>query len=388
MFLPIRTDSPLRSTPYMNWALIAANLVGLILQTAKPELTQRYELYAHDPQLLRFVTYAFLHAGLWHLAGNMLFLFIFGNNVNDRMGHIGYLCFYLAGAIFAGIGYVVTQPASVGVVGASGAVAAVTGAYLVLFPRANITIFYMIFFIGSLELPSFWVILFFFAKDLFYSVGADTMVAHNAHISGTLFGFTITFLLLIVHLLPRDTFDVLALFQRWNKRRQYRDMVSKGYNPFAFGADGRGGEAASGQPAAADPAIRRASELRAEISEAIAQHRLENVSALYEELKALDPNQVLPKQTQLDVANHLAAEQRYAQAAEAYESFLRNYPKHEQVEQVELMLGLVYARYLNQYDRAKHLLTRAAERLHGDREKSLARSELDRIGPLAAAAPQ
>ena len=85
---------------------------------------------------------------------------------------------------------------------------------------------------------------------------------------------------------------------------------------------------------------------------------------------------MLARQAQLDVANQLAGQQLYPQAAEAYELFLRHYPKFEQIEQVELMLGLIYARYLEQYDRAKEYLLRAMARLHGDRELKLAREEL------------
>ena len=105
------------------------------------------------------------------------------------------------------------------------------------------------------------------------------------------------------------------------------------------------------------------------------------------QLKQIDPQQVLSRQAQLDVANQLAAQQLYPQAAEAYELFLRHYPKFEQIEQVELMLGLIYARYLAQYDRAKGCLLKAIARLHGERELSMARAELARIEPLMAAGP-
>ena len=92
------------------------------------------------PYLWQFITYAFLHSGLLHIFGNMFFLYIFGNNVNDKLGHFGYLCFYLAGAVFSAVGH--TLVSSNPVMGASGAVAAVTGAYLVLFPQTLITIVY------------------------------------------------------------------------------------------------------------------------------------------------------------------------------------------------------------------------------------------------------
>src|SRR5690606_31756977 len=101
------------------------------------------------------------------------------------------------------------------VVGASGAVAAVTGAYLALFPRSHITILYWFIIIGMLEISSMWFILLFFAKDLFFQFSAsDPMVAHMAHISGTVFGFIVCCMLLATHLLPRNHFDIVALFQR------------------------------------------------------------------------------------------------------------------------------------------------------------------------------
>src|ERR1700722_9323115 len=236
MLFPIRTDSPLRSTPYMNWLLIAANVVVFFFQGIDKGMTNHYALIPNHPTLPAFFTYAFLHdtsARLpLHLFFNMLFLYIFGNNVNDKMGNIGYLAFYLAGGVMAGVCEVLTNHSSGAVIGASGAISAVTGAYLILFPRSNVTVFYFFFFIGRFELQSMWLILIFFAQDLLLSTAAADNVAHMAHIGGTVFGAGICLLLLIPQLLPRDQFDVWALIQRWNKRRQYRDMVAKGYNPF------------------------------------------------------------------------------------------------------------------------------------------------------------
>src|SRR3712207_6419676 len=163
MILPIRTDSPLRSTPYTNWLLILANVAVFIAQVGSPGLTERFKLSSFEPGLADFVTYAFLHGGPAHLLGNMLFLYIFGNNVNDKMGNLGYLAFYLAGGVFAGVGHVLTQGVSAwesaSVMGASGAVAAVTGAYVVLSPRSNITV---LIIIGTFEIQSLWFVALFF----------------------------------------------------------------------------------------------------------------------------------------------------------------------------------------------------------------------------------
>jgi tetratricopeptide (TPR) repeat protein len=217
-------------------------------------------------------------------------------------------------------------------------------------------------------------------------------VAHIAHVAGALFGFGVSLSLLAGGLLPRDQFDVWALFKQWNRRRQYRDMVAKGYNPFgygpvaaqqgAYGGEGGFGPRAAAVPDREPPQDPRIVDLRAEIAEAMAHHDLPGAVSLYLRLQAIDATQVLSRQAQLDVANQLNAQQMYAQAATAYEAFLQTYPKFEQIEQIELMLGLIYARYLQQYDRAKGYLVKAMSRLHGDRELAMARAELVRIEPF------
>src|SRR6476659_10545192 len=118
MFIPIRNDSPLRRTPYMNWALMAANVLMFAVQQ-QPSWAQRINSLALDPrspELYQFFTYQFLHGDVWHIVGNMLFLYIFGNNVNDKMGHLGYVAFYLSGGIIAGVAYVLMSSSTAPVV--------------------------------------------------------------------------------------------------------------------------------------------------------------------------------------------------------------------------------------------------------------------------------
>ena len=385
MFFPFRTDVPLRSMPWMNWLLIFLNAIVFALQhVIDPRIVANCYLYPRHPQLFDFFTYAFLHANLWHIIGNMLFLYIFGNNVNDKLGNIGYLMFYLGGAVFAGVGYVLTQASPAPVLGASGAIAAVTGAYLVLFTMSNITIVYwLVFFIGRFEVSSLFFVIFFFLQDLFFSFGGNTTVAHTAHISGSIFGFTICLLLLLTGLLPRDRFDILATVGRWNRKRQFRSIIREGYNPWDKAPSTPPPGAISNVAAAPpDPATQRLLDLRGEIAEAIAHHNLPHATQLYVQLKQLDRNQVLSRQAQLDVANQLTSQHQYADAADAYEQFLRCFPNYDQIEQVQLMLGVVYARYLNNFARADEVLKLALQRLHAERDIAMARGELQRITPL------
>ena len=382
--IPLRTDSRLRATPWMNWGIIALNVAVYMVQSRVPQVTRLLALRPDDPTLLTFFSYSLLHASVMHLAGNMLFLYIFGNNVNDKMGSVGYLGFYLAGGVFSGIGQVAMAGGSIPVVGASGAVSSVTGAYMVLFPRAHVTLLYYFLYIGVIEIPSAWFIGFFFVKEFFLNfAGMETGVAHMAHLVGAGFGFVVTFGLLSANLLPRDHFDVVALVKQWNRRRQFRDITASGYDPFAYSPAARV-RAENRLPAPADPKQEQIQDIRAQIAEAMNQRDHPKAAELYVQLRDIDADQVLARQTQLDVANQLASQQNYEQAAAAYELFLRHYKNFEQIEQVELMLGLIYARYLSRYDRAKEYLLRAMARLHGDRELGLARAELQRIEPLLA----
>ena len=387
MIVPIRTDSPLRTRPWMNWAIIAVTLVVAIIEAAtdqfrNPKWIDHFQLSGRVPQLGTFITYAFIHAGWFHVLENMLALYIFGNNINDRLGHAGYLAFYLAGAVFAGIGFVLTDVNGIPVIGASGAVMAVMGAYLALYPRSNITILSLLIFFGTFEVPSMYLITIFFVLEVVGNVAGSQWVAHWAHISGLLFGFAVGIGLLAIKLLPRDPFDFLALLQRWNRRRQYKVLVRQGYNPFAYIPPAPTARTPQRDQEEDDSTLQRIRELRAEINETIAHHNLPHAALLFIELHRLDPQQVLSRQAQLDLANQLASQQFYEQAADAYEQFLQHYPNFQQIEQVQLMLGLIYARYLSQHERAYQLLTQAVQRLPGEREIAMARTELQRIAPL------
>jgi membrane associated rhomboid family serine protease len=144
----------------------------------------------------------FLHGGVLHIAGNMLFLWIFGNNVEDRLGRLGFLIFYMLGGLAAMALQVAFDPNSaVPNVGASGAIAGILGSYLVLFPRARIHTLVIFFFITWLELPATVVLIGWFVLQLFAGVGemgralGSGGVAYWAHVGGFVFGLVITWLL-------------------------------------------------------------------------------------------------------------------------------------------------------------------------------------------------
>ena len=160
--LPLKDTVPARSFPAVNWLLIAANvvlfLVELSLGPAAEALTDTLgvvpaRLLANPTpgQLATLVTSMFLHGGWLHLLGNMLALYIFGDNIEDRLGHGGYLIFYLVCGLAAGLTHVLFNPISpVPSIGASGAISGVMGAYFLLFPTARVI---TLIPLGSLGLP-------------------------------------------------------------------------------------------------------------------------------------------------------------------------------------------------------------------------------------------
>jgi membrane associated rhomboid family serine protease len=219
---PLRDNIPTERFPFVTVALIAANVLAyFFLQDGRLGLPQdglagdwpitRYafipcELTGADPcqtapggppTLVTVFTAMFMHGSIVHLGGNMLFLWIFGNNVEDAMGRIRYVVFYLAAGIAAtALQLAFTADAAVPNIGASGAVAGVLGGYLLLFPRARVvTVVFIVFFFTIIELPAILFLGIWIAEQLLFgylgltSPGGDGGgVAYFAHIGGFVFG--------------------------------------------------------------------------------------------------------------------------------------------------------------------------------------------------------
>jgi membrane associated rhomboid family serine protease len=391
--IPIRTNIWPHRTPYANYALIAINVVAFLL-TFSPQtylvgghpLTVPVRDSAYSLMLTprywhawQFLTYAFLHGGYLHIIGNMFFLYLFGNNVNDRMGHLGYVVFYLAGAVFSGIGHALLHASSgLPTVGASGAVAAVTGAYLVLYPQTLVTVLYwFIFLIGTLDVSALFFIGFQMILWDNLIARAPGSIAYDAHLAGYAFGVGMTLILLAGRLMDSSHFDLWAMIVRWDRRRRYRGVISAGYDPFtgAKPIEVREVKKTAGE-------IERNAKvqaLRNEISDRLSQHNPSAAAGAYLALMTQDDRQILPRQALLDVANQLASEKRHAEAAKAYEQFLLYYPTYEYAEQVMLMLGLLYSRYLARSAPAIQYLRQAADRLADPSQQQLCRDELARL---------
>jgi membrane associated rhomboid family serine protease len=244
--IPLRDANPTRRTPLVTIGLMIACFVvfawelGLLAGDDMARLDAFVTTWGLVPadlvaawstgidlamETATLITSQFLHAGWLHLLGNMLYLWIFGNNIEDRFGRIRFLLFYLAGGIAAGLTQLAIDPTSdVPMVGASGAIAATLGAYLVLFPGARITslvflgFFYQLIDVPAIIVLAFWIILQLI--DGFASLGVSGVgggVAFFAHIGGFAFGV------------------LVALAVRWWSGRRGPDGRSEPSTPTSVG---------------------------------------------------------------------------------------------------------------------------------------------------------
>jgi len=395
IILPIGTSLRPQRTPYANYALIVINLVlffltyvgphsafidGRLTRTSVRAVATQFMLHPTLPFLYQFVTYAFLHGGFLHIFGNMYFLYLFGNNVNDKLGNISYVCVYLAGAVFAGIGHSLVS--QVPVLGASGAVAAVTGAYLVLFPQTLITILYwLFFFIGTIEVSALYFIIFklIFWDNIIEPRFAPAGIAYSAHLAGYAFGIAAMLIVLATGVVAGSGFDLWSMLKQWNRRRRFRDVVATGYDPFTGRPSAKQIKAKEVETKAQKQQRQEIKRLRSEIGSRVAERNLSAAAQLYLELMAIDNKQIPPRQYLLDIANQLASESKYSEAAQAYETFLAHYSNYEYIEQVQLMLGLIYSRYLDRSENAIKHLEAAAAKLSDAGQLRMCRDELAKL---------
>ncbi|MDJ0618612.1 MAG: rhomboid family intramembrane serine protease [Calothrix sp. MO_192.B10] len=217
--VPLRDDNPIKITPYVTYGLIAANILVFIYEAslAPPALNGFFHLFAVVPRELSLsfagvavnqpipewatlITSQFLHGGLLHLVGNMLFLWIFGNNIEEKLGRGKYLLFYLAcGALAALAQWFFSQDSAIPSLGASGAIAGIMGAYILRFPQAEIVVVVPLgILFPTFRVPAFLFLGFWFIQQAFYglvsletptNIGMESGgIAYWAHAGGFIFG--------------------------------------------------------------------------------------------------------------------------------------------------------------------------------------------------------
>ena len=211
--IPLNDENPSYSTPVVVYALIAINVVVFLHEMSLGRgLDGFFQLYAVIPQqltaslngipvnqpvpeILTLITSQFLHGGLMHIGGNMLFLWTFGDNIEHDLGHVKFLLFYLACGVLAGLTHwFFGMQSAVPTVGASGAIAGVMGAYLIKYPRAKIlTLLPLLFIFTTVRIPAIYFLGFWFVQQAFSSVASlgvseASGVAYWAHSGGFIFG--------------------------------------------------------------------------------------------------------------------------------------------------------------------------------------------------------
>ena len=223
--MPYHAEVSMARMPYANWILIGVtSLIAIFMFSGGFSPTELEELNMMLSQenfsLHQLVTHQFLHGDWWHLLGNMIFLWVFGNAVNARLGHWLFILIYLAGGAFSGLmwlkfghGYYL--------LGASGAITGIAGMFAAYYPMKKVRIFYFVwlFFIflrrGTFSVPGIWLVMLFFILDLIGTLyGSGGGIAHIAHIAGAAHGFGLACLLLKYGLTPEPKHkqNMLAAF--------------------------------------------------------------------------------------------------------------------------------------------------------------------------------
>src|SRR6266481_7736265 len=201
--IPLRDIIPSRTTPYVTVSIIVLNAAAWFFELslpsdALPSFLQAYGVVPARFRVPTLFTSMFLHGSWSHVIGNMWYLWIFGDNVEDRVGHGRFIVFYLLCGIAAGLGQIAMDPSStLPTIGASGAIAGVMGAYFVLYPNSRVlTLVFIFFYVEIFELPAIVLLGFWFLIQLF-SAGAIAVTASShgsggvafvAHVAGFIFG--------------------------------------------------------------------------------------------------------------------------------------------------------------------------------------------------------
>ncbi|MBD2294325.1 rhomboid family intramembrane serine protease [Anabaena sphaerica FACHB-251] len=217
--VPLKDNNPAEITPYVTYGLIIANVLAFLYETSLPpqalngflhlaavvprELSLSFagnSVNQPVPEWVTLITAQFLHGGFLHLAGNMLFLWVFGNNVEDKLGHFKYLVFYLSCGVLASLTqWYFAQNSNIPSLGASGAIAGVMGAYIIRFPKAEIlAVLPLGIFFPTFRVPAYFFLGFWFIQQAFYGIAsleAPTNIgmegggiAYWAHAGGFIFG--------------------------------------------------------------------------------------------------------------------------------------------------------------------------------------------------------
>ncbi len=329
MFIPLGTDRVIGRRPIATCTLIALNLaifLGLAIVvrmglSTDEEIIRFGAVHRTDFRVWTPVTSLFLHdpTGLMHIGFNMLFLWIFGQALESRLGSWWFLLFYLAGGVAASLAHLVASASPA--IGASGAVAAVSGAYLVLFPRSTVKVLFWFLIVGVFHIPATYFIGLYFLLDLLGQVstmfGAGGSTAYAAHLGGTFFGVSTALVLLLTGILKSTDLDLLYLLKQRRRRAEMRSAARTFGTPFDHAGP------TSGVPRRVDASSASTPDpdapLRRQIVTALREDRTEEALELYRSAPA---SLALPDADQADLGNRAMKNSDSELAVRAYRRLL------------------------------------------------------------------
>ncbi|MCL4220134.1 MAG: rhomboid family intramembrane serine protease [Phycisphaerales bacterium] len=378
MLIPLGTEQAARRSPVLTGVLLAltvtAHLFMATLTHADPDLHARilglFKLgVGTDFRWWGLFTCTLLHANWIHLAGNMFFFWTFAPAIEDRFGRLGFLVFYLAGAAASSGAHAALE--SVPAIGASGAIAAVTGAYLVLFPFTRVRCLWL-FGATIIHPPAWWLISLGIAWNIIArGLGAEQGVAHVAHLAGYAFGIAVPMILLWANVFPRQPYDLFTFFRQARRRRELRAATS-GQNAITRP------ERAAARPN--DHTLDAISAARARVSTFISQRRLPEAADAYLDFCNAFAHRpellTLARNAQYEIATWFYRESRYSDAAVAFSRFLDVYPNDREADPIRMLLARTYLTRLDRPADAQPLLVRLSEQSSDEGLRALARDEL------------
>jgi membrane associated rhomboid family serine protease len=398
VLIPLGTDRPIRRPSVVTPTLIVLCVAAFVAQRWADShgdtgaFEARFWVIGGEGfAWYRAVSYAFLHGDFLHLAGNMLFLWVFGRPVEDRLGRAGFSGLYLAGAVAAGLGHAWLENAPA--IGASGAVSAVTGAFLVLFPRTRIRVLWFMIIITLLMAPAWFFIGLQIAWNILAGVtGSAGNVAVIAHLAGYAFGFAVAFTLLASGLIAKEPCDLFSISKHAKRRQEFRAAAR------LADRSPRPGTAPAARPASRAPAAaldERSEALakdRAAVSAALSEHKMDKAVSAYRTLIERHANRgdgdrgavTLSRNAQYRLATHLASEGSASLAIRAFDDLLGAYPGDPEAGAIRVLLARLCAG-MGATSRARRLLSEAIETARDEDVRSLARDELAALGPGPAA---
>ena len=398
--MPIGDEAELERTPFVNITLIGINAVVFFFVNAMSndaEIARVFNQYGLIPARLewyQFITCMFLHGDFMHIVGNMIFLFIFGDNVEERLGHLGYVFFYLVSGIGASAFYVfLTGNSMIPCVGASGAIFGVVAAFAILSPHVRVRMLWWwwirggTFLISAKFLVAFWVV-----EQLVYyyvTAGFGGGIAYAAHLGGALFGALVAIGVRIWGKPPPAEVG-------WGAEAFDRDVAGSAWMPpppdIAPLRRREPAPAASGVLAASPtfedhPRRRSGSPTHADRSsmsdsdavlDAIDANEVEAAIAIYSR-HATRSNEALDAPAQAAIAAAFFERAEFVDALNAYRSYLRTHPVGPDSASAKFRAGVILSRRMKQRPEGKKLLLQAVMEHHDPAVVELARGEIDRI---------